>query len=43
MAAFLLEVGVEEIPDWMIEPALAELSTRFEKLLEEERLGGRVE
>src|SRR5580658_4877817 len=43
MAAFLLEVGVEEIPDWMIEPALAELSTRFEKLLVEERLGGRVE
>jgi len=43
MAAFLLEVGVEEIPDWMIEPALGELSTRFEKLLEEERLGGRVE
>jgi glycyl-tRNA synthetase beta chain len=43
MAAFLLEVGVEEIPDWMIEPALAELSKRFEKLLEEERLGGRVE
>jgi glycyl-tRNA synthetase beta chain len=43
VAAFLLEVGVEEIPDWMIEPALAELSKRFEKLLEEERLGGRVE
>ena len=43
MAAFLLEVGVEEIPDWMIEPALAELNTRFEKLLDNERLGGRVE
>lgn len=43
MAGFLLEVGVEEIPDWMIEPALAELKTRFEKLLDEERLGGRVE
>ncbi|HMF76655.1 MAG TPA: glycine--tRNA ligase subunit beta [Bryobacteraceae bacterium] len=30
MASFLLEIGVEEIPDWMIVPALAELSTRFE-------------
>jgi glycyl-tRNA synthetase beta chain len=43
VAGFLLEVGVEEIPDWMIEPALAELDARFEKLLAEERLGGRVE
>jgi glycyl-tRNA synthetase beta chain len=30
MASFLLEIGVEEIPDWMILPALAELRTRFE-------------
>jgi glycyl-tRNA synthetase beta chain len=30
MASFLLEIGVEEIPDWMIVPALAELSARFE-------------
>jgi glycyl-tRNA synthetase beta chain len=30
MASFLLEIGVEEIPDWMIEPALAELTARFE-------------
>ena len=30
MASFLLEVGVEEIPDWMITPALTELSARFE-------------
>jgi glycyl-tRNA synthetase beta chain len=30
MADFLLEIGVEEIPDWMIEPALADLRTRFE-------------
>ncbi len=29
MANFLLEIGVEEIPDWMIEPALAELHKRF--------------
>ena len=43
MAGFLLEVGVEEIPDWMIEPALAELKTRFEKLLAEARLGGAVD
>ena len=30
MASFLLEIGVEEIPDWMITPALTELGTRFE-------------
>jgi glycyl-tRNA synthetase beta chain len=30
MASFLLEIGVEEVPDWMIDPALAELSARFE-------------
>jgi glycyl-tRNA synthetase beta chain len=29
MANFLLEIGVEEIPDWMIEPALADLHKRF--------------
>ena len=29
MADFLLEIGVEEIPDWMIEPALADLHARF--------------
>ncbi len=29
MANFLLEIGVEEIPDWMIPPALAELHKRF--------------
>jgi glycyl-tRNA synthetase beta chain len=26
---FLLEIGAEEIPDWMIEPALADLRERF--------------
>ncbi len=31
MADFLLEIGTEEIPDWMIEPALADLRTRFEQ------------
>ncbi len=40
---FLLEIGSEEIPDWMIPPALASLRELFEKLLEENRLGGRVE
>jgi glycyl-tRNA synthetase beta chain len=30
MADFFLEIGVEEIPDWMIEPALADLRARFE-------------
>ncbi len=30
MPAFLLEIGVEEIPDWMIEPALADLRTKFQ-------------
>ncbi len=29
MPDFLLEIGVEEIPDWMIEPALADLRTSF--------------
>ena len=31
MADFLLELGVEEIPDWMIEPALEDLRKRFEE------------
>ncbi len=30
MPYFLLEIGVEEIPDWMIEPALADLRARYE-------------
>jgi glycyl-tRNA synthetase beta chain len=42
MADFLLEIGVEEIPDWMIEPALADLHGRFHKLLDEAKLSGRV-
>ncbi|HEY1216665.1 MAG TPA: glycine--tRNA ligase subunit beta [Bryobacteraceae bacterium] len=33
MADFLLEIGVEEIPDWMIENALADLKAAFEKEL----------
>ena len=35
---FLLEIGTEEIPDWMIEPALASLSSLFGDLLAAERL-----
>ena len=30
MPDFLLEIGVEEIPDWMIEPSLEDLRTRFQ-------------
>jgi glycyl-tRNA synthetase beta chain len=39
---FLLEIGAEEIPDWMIEPALADLKQHFEVLLKEQHLGGEV-
>lgn len=39
---FLLEIGSEEIPDWMIPPALENLRELFAKLLEDHRLGGRV-
>ena len=35
---FLLEIGTEEIPDWMIEPALANLAALFQELLAAERL-----
>jgi glycyl-tRNA synthetase beta chain len=42
MPDFLLEIGVEEIPDWMIEPALADLRARFEKLVSEQVLRGWV-
>jgi len=39
---FLLEIGVEEIPDWMIRPALEHLRQSFAKMLAEHRLGGEV-
>jgi glycyl-tRNA synthetase beta chain len=42
MSDFLLEIGAEEIPDWMIEPALADLKKRFEALCGEQSLGGSV-
>lgn len=39
---FLLEIGTEEIPDWMIQPALGQLRETFTKLIEESKLGGKV-
>jgi glycyl-tRNA synthetase beta chain len=39
---FLLEIGSEEIPDWMIAPALDDLKARFEQLVTDQRLGGSV-
>jgi glycyl-tRNA synthetase beta chain len=42
MPDFLLEIGVEEIPDWMIDGALADLRARFEKMTAEQSLGGSV-
>jgi glycyl-tRNA synthetase beta chain len=39
---FLLEIGTEEIPDWMIIPALSNLQDMFQALLDQHALGGRV-
>jgi glycyl-tRNA synthetase beta chain len=39
---FLLEIGTEEIPDWMIVPALNNLEDMFQALLDEHVLGGKV-
>ncbi len=39
---FLLEIGTEEIPDWMIVPALNQLQNLFQELLDGNRLEGRV-
>jgi glycyl-tRNA synthetase beta chain len=39
---FLLEIGTEEIPDWTIEPALADLRSRFERLLTANKLAGEI-
>ena len=38
MLPFLLEIGTEEIPDWMIPGALEHLETRFAELLAKHRL-----
>jgi glycyl-tRNA synthetase beta chain len=40
--SFLLEIGTEEIPDWMIPPAINQLATLFQDLLDRNRLGGNV-
>jgi len=39
---FLLEIGTEEIPDWMIQPALKHLGELFEALLKDNKLEGKV-
>ncbi len=39
---FLLEIGTEEIPDWMIVPALNQLQDMFQALLDQHSLGGKV-
>jgi len=39
---FLLEIGCEEIPDWMIVPALEFLKREFTALSQKERLGAPV-
>ena len=39
---FLLEIGTEEIPDWMIVPALNNFQDMFQGLLDHHALGGKV-
>jgi glycyl-tRNA synthetase beta chain len=39
---FLLEIGTEEIPDWMIVPALNNLQDMFQGVLDQHALGGKV-
>ncbi len=39
---FLLEIGTEEIPDWMIVPALNNLQDMFQTSLDQHVLGGKV-
>lgn len=40
---FVLEIGTEEIPDWMIVPALNNLQDMFQALLDQQSLGGKVD
>ena len=42
MLPFLLEVGAEEIPDWMIPAALEQLGKDFQAVLDGHKLGGTV-
>lgn len=39
---FLLEIGCEEIPDWMIVPAVNHLRELFQGLLDQYQLGGSI-
>ena len=39
---FLLEIGTEEIPDWMIPPAVKQLEELFQDLLDRTKLGGTI-
>jgi glycyl-tRNA synthetase beta chain len=39
---FLLEIGTEEIPDWMIQPVLKQLGELFEASLKDNKLAGSV-
>src|SRR3982751_329699 len=39
---FLLEIGSEEIPDWMIQPALKNIDELFTAVLTQNNLGGSV-
>src|SRR5262245_4358698 len=43
MPDFLLEIGAEEIPDWMIVPALDHLKSAFTKVLADNKLAGEVD
>ena len=43
MPDFLLEIGAEEIPDWMIVPALDHLKSAFTKVLADHKLKGEVD
>jgi glycyl-tRNA synthetase beta chain len=39
---FLLEIGTEEIPDWMIPPAIKQLRELFQGLLDRTKLSGTI-
>src|SRR5882724_5233421 len=39
---FLLEIGTEEIPDWMIPPAIKQLRELFQDLLDRTKTGGTI-
>jgi glycyl-tRNA synthetase beta chain len=39
---FLLEIGTEEIPDWMIQPAIKQLGELLEASLKDSKLAGNV-